>query len=311
MKTVRSDVQLPRRGRRRIVAERISARVDPSVTIIEANRCDNSFRAADGEPEPSVVKSAHRVLRIFEYFAEIQRPASMTEIARRLSYPASSTSALLKSLVELGYLDSDRHARTYVPTARIALLGGWTRDRVLPGGNLETITRELHDATGLTTFVVSRNQLYGQYISVLQGTTPVRFYLEPGGLRLLTRSTPGRVLLSLMSDDDIRRIVLRINAEEPSATLAMKFADLKPAVDTIRRQGFAYTRNIGTPGLSTIAMQLTASGHAPALAIAVAGPSATIEAGAKAIIGKMHALIESQTPGVLPRFDIDADLLET
>jgi DNA-binding IclR family transcriptional regulator len=208
MKSVRSDGQMPRRGRRRIVAERISARVDPSVTIIEANRCDTSFRAADGEPEPSVVKSAHRVLRIFEYFAEIQRPASMTEIARRLNYPASSTSALLKSLVELGYLDSDRHACTYVPTARISLLGGWTRDRVLPGGNLETITRELHEATRLTTFVVSRNQLYSQYINVLQGTTPVRYYLEPGGLRLLTHSTPGRVLLSLMSDDEVQRITI-------------------------------------------------------------------------------------------------------
>ncbi|WP_074119308.1 helix-turn-helix domain-containing protein [Bradyrhizobium sp. AS23.2] len=313
MKGARLDARMPpRRGRRPIVAERISTGVgDPSVTVIEANRYDGSFRTADGEPEPSVIKSAHRVLRIFEYFAEIQRPASMTEIARRLNYPASSTSALLKCLVELGYLDSDRHARTYVPTARISLLGGWNRDRVLPRGNLETITRELHEATRLTTFVVSRNQLCSQYIYVLQGTTPVRYYLEPGGLRLLTRSTPGRVLLSLMSDDEVQRIVLRINAEELSSTPPMKFAELKPALATIRQQGFAYTRNSGTPGLSTIAMQLTVLGHASPLAIAVAGSSAIVEIEAKSIIGKMRDLIESQAPGVLPPFDIDAQFFET
>ena len=107
MKGVRSDTKLPsRRGRRRIVAERVRAQPDdPSATVIEANRQDEMFRAADGSPDPSVVKSAHRVLRIFEYFDEIERPAAMTEIARRLNYPPSSTSALLKSLVELGYLD--------------------------------------------------------------------------------------------------------------------------------------------------------------------------------------------------------------
>ena len=45
-----------------------------NVMVIEANRHDELFRAADGSPDPSIVKSAHRVLRIFEYFAEIERP---------------------------------------------------------------------------------------------------------------------------------------------------------------------------------------------------------------------------------------------
>jgi IclR helix-turn-helix domain len=81
----------------------------------------------------------------------------MTEIARRLNYPPSSTSALLKSLLDLGYLDCDRKARTYVPTARISLVGGWVRNRA--GGDLETIAPALHEAMRLTTFIASRNQL--------------------------------------------------------------------------------------------------------------------------------------------------------
>jgi DNA-binding IclR family transcriptional regulator len=164
----------------------------------------------------------------------------------------------LKSLLDLGYLDCDRKARTYVPRARISLVGGWVRNR--PGGDLETIARALHEATRLTTFIASRNQLYSQYIRVIQGTTPVRFYLEPGGLRLLPASTPGRVLLSQIGEE--------------LSTPRLRFSDLKPALDTIRCQGFAYTRDIGTPGLSTMAMPLTAAGQGPALTIAVAGPSA-------------------------------------
>ena len=306
----RSDASTPpRRGRRRIVAERIWMRMeDPGATVIEANRSDGWYRLVDGDPEPSVVKSAQRVLRIFEYFAEIQRPASMTEIARRLNYPPSSTSALLKSLLDLGYLDYDRKAHTYVPTARISLVGGWVRDRA--GGDLGTIARALHEATRLTTFIASRNQLHSQYIRVIQGTTPVRFYLEPGGLRLLPASTPGRVLLSQIGDDDVQRLLLRINAEGLS-TPPLRFSDLKPALDTIRRQGFAYTREIGTPGLSAMAMPLTAAGQGPALAIAVAGPSALVAAEAGAILRTMRDLIEAHAPGVLPAIDLDAPPRET
>jgi DNA-binding IclR family transcriptional regulator len=301
----------PRRGRRRIIPERLVAPGgDPALAVIEANRHDDAFRAADGASEPSVVKSAHRVLRIFEYFAEIQRAATMTEIARRLNYPASSTSALLKSLVELGYLDHHREARTYLPTARISLLGGWIGDRILPGGKLEAITHELHEATRLTTFIVARNQLYSRYINVRQGTTPIRFYLEPGGQRLLTHSTPGRLFLSLMTDDEVKRIVLRINADA-LASPSLQFRNIAPALDAIRRQGFAYTRDTGTPGLSTIAMQLTAPGPTPTLAIAVAGPSAIVAVEAKAILGKMRELVERLSPGLVAPIDPDAPLRET
>ncbi|WP_298376605.1 helix-turn-helix domain-containing protein [uncultured Bradyrhizobium sp.] len=312
MKGVRTDTQPPsRRGRRRIVADRVRLQADdPAAMVIEANRHDELFRAADGRPDPSVVKSAHRVLPIFEYFAEIERPAAMTEIARRLNYPPSSTSALLKSLVELGYLDHDRQARSYRPTVRVALLGGWLTSQTLPGATLDAITRELHEATRLTTFVVARNQLYSQYIRVLQGTTPVRYYLEPGARRLLTHSTPGRVFLSLMNDEDARRIVQRINAEEAPSS-AVRFGDIQHALATIRRQGFAYTRDMGTPGLSAIAMRLTEADQTPPLVITVAGPSSIVSAEGKAIIGKMRELVERQSPGLLPQIDIDAPPIET
>lgn len=61
MKRTHADPQTaPQRGRRRIAAERLLSSVnDPAVTVIEANRCDNAFRAAGDELEPSTIKSAH------------------------------------------------------------------------------------------------------------------------------------------------------------------------------------------------------------------------------------------------------------
>ena len=118
------------------------------------------------------------------------------------------------------------------------------------------------------------------------------------------------MLLSQIGDDDVQRLLLRINAEGLS-TPPLRFSDLKPALDTIRCQGFAYTREIGTPGLSTMAMPLTAAGQGPALAIAVAGPSALVAAEAGTILRTMRDLIEAHTPGLLPPIDLDAPPQET
>ena len=84
--------------------------------------------ALPSEPESSqvagVVKSARRVLEIFELFAEVQQSLTLTEIARRLNYPAPSALALLKSLQALDYMAFDPAGKTYSPTMRVAMLGG-------------------------------------------------------------------------------------------------------------------------------------------------------------------------------------------
>ncbi|HEX7943836.1 MAG TPA: helix-turn-helix domain-containing protein, partial [Phenylobacterium sp.] len=71
------------------------------------------------------MKSAQRALEILEVFARQRRPLALKEILEELGYPTSSGSALMKSLVALGYLDYDRERRTYFPTMRIAVLGHW------------------------------------------------------------------------------------------------------------------------------------------------------------------------------------------
>jgi len=60
-----------------------------------------------------VVESAARVIKIFEYFAEIRRPATVTEINRALKMPQSSTTKILHTLLKLGYLHlaATRHLR--------------------------------------------------------------------------------------------------------------------------------------------------------------------------------------------------------
>ena len=73
----------------------------------------------------NVVKSAARVLEVFEYFAGRRTPATVGEVCNALGYPQSSTSVLLKSLFTLGYLSYDQGSRRYSPSVKVATLGEW------------------------------------------------------------------------------------------------------------------------------------------------------------------------------------------
>ena len=80
------------------------------------------------------VKSAIRVLEILEYFDRRHSEATVTDIARELKYPQSSTSILLQNLTGLGYLQRGSTGKTYVPTTRVTLLGSWLAPMESPSG---------------------------------------------------------------------------------------------------------------------------------------------------------------------------------
>lgn len=73
--------------------------------------------------EQPLVKSAGRVLQIFEIFAQNKRAMRITEIAEKLEIPQSSASLLVKTLMQNGYLDYSARGRSVQPTMRLTLLG--------------------------------------------------------------------------------------------------------------------------------------------------------------------------------------------
>jgi len=117
------------------------------------------------------VKSAIRVLEVFEYFDRVQREASVTEIARELGYPQSSTSVLLRNLADLGYLRHGADQRSYFPTPRVAMLGSWVEPMVAPGGSLRQLMGELGELTGETIILATPLRDQVQYVHVVPATT--------------------------------------------------------------------------------------------------------------------------------------------
>lgn len=255
----------------------MAKKVTPTVKVAAAE----SAREVAG-----VIKSAKRVLELFEFFAECRRPLAVSDVVRGLDYPQSSASALLKSLTRLGYLDYDRYRRHYRPTLRVALFGGWVHDDLYSHTNLSNLMDELHErSAGSTVMLGMQNDIYVQYIHVVQsGQVEVNWYLKPGSLRPLCRSATGRMLLSLKSDVQVQQLLWRANAEEADPSKRMNVHDLLQEVDQIRSRKYAVTEGTVNPDGGVIAIEMPTPRSQPPMALGIGGSIKMLRAGQERLL---------------------------
>lgn len=217
-----------------------------------------------------VVKSAKRVLELLDFFVEQRKALTVNDVVHGLGYPQSSTSALLKSLARLGYLDYDRYSRQYKPTLRIALLGGWVQDEMFSQASLSRVVDDLHAQSGQSVIIGMQNEIYVQYIHLAQAlNSPLPGYVKPGSLRPLCRAAMGKMLLSFKSDVEVLQLLHRINAEERLSERRVAASELLHELDRIRKQGYAYAAAAVTPGIGVLAVRLPTPASQPPMTIGI------------------------------------------
>jgi DNA-binding IclR family transcriptional regulator len=250
--------------------------------------------SARPQREQKSVKSAERVLEILEYFDDVQRPATVMEIADSLDYPQSSTSALLKTLVGLGYLNCDPRSRTYVTSNRVALLGSWMNSSFFAEGAIISLMKELNQITGDTIVLAMRHGLCVQYIHVIQATSPARLHMTLGTVRPIAASGAGYALLSSMSDAEVTRLVMRINAEAEDGQPLIKIRDVLDELARIREKGYAFTCDLVTPGGGILATTLPRAAGQPLMVIGIGGISEVMRRRERELADILNAKIEER-----------------
>lgn len=241
-----------------------------------------------------VIKSAKRVLEVFDFFAEKRRPLAVADVVSGLGYPQSSTSMLLKSLTRLGYLSYDRHKRLYVPTLRVALFGGWVSDALYSHHSLSGLIDELHHRSGGKMVMLGmQNDIYVQYIHVAQSPREeFPWYIKPGSLRPLCRSGIGRVLLSRKSDVEVQQLLWRINAEEQDPKLRLSTTELLNALNVIRVNGYAYTEGTVISTTGVVAVEMPTPATQPPMGIGIGGPIEMIRESREELLGLLRETLE-------------------
>ena len=201
------------------------------------------------------VKSAARAIEILDYFRVAQQSRSLKMICEGLGYPQSSTTVLLKTLTSLGYLNYDRKQRVYFPTLKVAALGEWIPQALFGHGAALEAMRDLHNITGETIAIATKNDIYLQYIRIIQSVHALRFYVEEGTLLPLTQSAVGWLLMSTLKDKELDNVIQRANIASGKAA-SVKVSDMIAQVRATRRLGYGYAENVPFLGGGTICVLL-------------------------------------------------------
>jgi DNA-binding IclR family transcriptional regulator len=225
----------------------------------------------------SAVKSAERTLAILEYFREKKRGATVGEIAGDLGLPQSSTTMLLKTLLDLGYLDYTPQSRKFQPTFRVAVLGSWIQQSMFKSGPLTDIMESIGASTGETVLLGLQNGPNMQYVHIVPAMYPIQLTAQVGVLRPMTCAALGRVLLARKSNDEIRAIVRRNNADADDSAHRVHEREFMAEIEIIRSQGFAESRGKMIAGANVIGMIVPDQPNRAPLAIGVGGPMTRIE----------------------------------
>jgi IclR family transcriptional regulator, acetate operon repressor len=238
------------------------------------------------------VKSAARVLSVFEYFDKVRTPRTLSEISQDLGYPTSSALALLRSIHAMGYLNYDPHKKAYEPNIRFAMLGKWITDRLISGTAIMSIMEQLAQATRETVSLGIQSGLQSQHVHVIESRQALSYVPIVGTMRPLFRSAVGRVIMSLRPREEVAKAVERINAlgldEGRQYDLNTVLRDLK----RVKAKGYAYSANVFIAGAAIVAVALPSSDDEASMAVAISGPATRLtEAALPGLVETIHDIV--------------------
>jgi DNA-binding IclR family transcriptional regulator len=221
------------------------------------------------------VKSGARTVQVLEYFHRRGLPARAIEIGRDLELSPSSTNDLLKTLVEIGYLEFDDLTKAYFIGARAALFGHWAATVQPQLGRLRDLASELRERTGVCIVLSSQRGHVVQFVSILHGPDETPRYVAEGLNAPVIGTAAGGAILMEMDRDEISHIVKRTYHVKKTDKLVESLSD---RLNEFRERGYASpVREDFVPGNWVVAVPLPLRGTAGRLALGMGGIKARIQ----------------------------------
>ncbi|MBN1858801.1 IclR family transcriptional regulator [Candidatus Bipolaricaulota bacterium] len=220
-------------------------------------------------------KAIEKALRLLEELANSGTGLSLTGLSQRLSFPLSTTSRILSSLVEMGYVRKSEGV-FLVGYGILRLRAMCAEDSVL-----EQLARphlmELEAKTGLTTNLAIRDGLRGILIAIVKGSKNLVINNNLGKATPLHASGLGKCLLAFSPLREAEVIGKTLDFTAFTEHTITDEARLKAALSDIRRAGYALDDEEHTSGIRCVAAPINVSHSGRIAAVSVSGLAAQMQ----------------------------------
>lgn len=223
--------------------------------------------------------SLQRLGDLLVLFDRERRALSTAEIVARLAAPRSSVAALLKALVEMGWLAHDRRAASYLPTAKFATLAHWVvNDAVLSPALIESL-QVLQAETGETISLSAPNDLGLEVLHVVGPDIGIRLVIRVGARLELWGTAIGTAYLATLPDPTIRSMYQRSVIADPQRVRRLA---LPAVIRHVRRArdsaGIAYFDSAVVPDVGAMSVALPKGAAPRTMVVSIGGPVSRMRA---------------------------------
>jgi DNA-binding IclR family transcriptional regulator len=228
---------------------------------------------AGTDPATSTVKSAGRVLDLFELLARYDRDVTHTELAEGLGIPRSSLTQLLKDLVARGYVAFHAPSRGYRLGSSFAALArhaGAGEDLI---SLAEPFLRELTDRTGESSALNRLKGWQAEVVATVNGPHRLVTHMRLGDLAPLYATSGGKVILAHLPDAEIDSYLVTTALEAVTPKTTTSAENLRQELAAVRRNGVAFSFEEYTPGIIGLACPILSSDGRPLGSLNIAMPA--------------------------------------
>jgi DNA-binding IclR family transcriptional regulator len=255
------------------------------------------------------VKSADRVLTLFEFLGRWDREISHAEIAEMLGIPKSSLTQLLKDLVSRGWLAYSAPTKGYFLGEAITKLARGAVNRRDLAEMAKPLLVEITEATGES---AELHVLRGHALEVAANNScraNLTALMHIGDHAPLYAMAGGKAILAHLPPDMQEEYIASVQFEPLTPKTIRSVEELRIQLDAVRREGIAYCFEEYTTGvIGTSRPVLDLNGNVLG-AIDVPTPTVRYDNAARkriadalaAAVSKMHRQLELSGPIVVTR----------
>ncbi|GAB2900342.1 IclR family transcriptional regulator [Paralcaligenes ginsengisoli] len=199
------------------------------------------------------MSSLNSAARILQLLASRERNLTVTDVVEGLGMPKSSSSRLLKQMMDCGLLERDKRTLAYGPSLLMLELAHQVRAATPLLERMERAVQELAQETGHTGYISALDES-GKHVVVLRvhhGAHPLRVVTSPGHRLPAFATSTGRALLARLDDEAIRaRFSDDFDCASEGAPKTV--SALIQQLERVRDRGWALALNEALPGVGSL-----------------------------------------------------------
>src|SRR3954468_24928313 len=201
----------------------------------------------------SPVKSAERTVKILETLAAAPTRLTLSELQERMGYPRSSLHALVRTLRDLKWVETDESGSAF-GVGPHALLSGTAyldRDPALRFA-YETL-EDLRSEIGYTIHYARRDDAHVLYLASRESRDSAGRVSRVGRRLPVPVTALGQALLAELTEAEVDALLpAELEAMQPASFTER--AELHDELEEVRKRGWAMEKEQNTPGVACVAV---------------------------------------------------------